>query len=355
MRITPVALIALVAACGGGSSKKVVKPPPPPPPPAVVEEPPPPPPPPLSIEERVAFQASCYADFVAEVPESFGRCYTEASQHDLVDSGQPPAVGVEAIGASMRPMWDAFKLEGEVRMTLVSGEDALTISLLRGTQEAPFNGLAPSGKTFGVFLARAQDLDDQGRPGSVRTYVDHGGMLAQLGAAPRGARNRAPYPTTGKVGPTILATGTELEATNIALIKAAFDRFNNKDWKGLTALYNSDAALYDQVLPADTEGTRAIGKYYAELGKGFPDAREKVEAIWGAGDFVVAETTFTGTNDGPAPGMGIKKATKKAATVRSAHVFRFVGGKVIQHWIFGNGLALPTQLGLIAPPAPPSP
>jgi hypothetical protein len=48
--------------------------------------------------------------------------------------------------------------------------------------------------------------------------------------------------------------------------------------------------------------------------------------------------------------MGIKKATKKAITLRSAHVFLLADGKVKQHWEFANGMAMAMQLGLIAPP-----
>lgn len=352
MRNVLVVVMVLVAACGGskGAGKKVVEPAPPPPP---VAEPAPPPPPPLSPEERLAVHGTCHADFVAEVPAVFARCFTGASEQELVDSGQPPAVGPEAIAAQMAPLWAGFTLEGEIRMNLVGGDSSLTIALLRGTHDGPYNGLAPTGKVFGVFVAEVHDLDDQGRHGAVRNYVDLGAMMAQLGAGPKGAKVRAPYTATGKPGPTVVATGAELEATNVALIQAGFDRFNQQDWKGFTALYARDAAIYEQVAPADTEGARAIGKFFAEVGKAFPDAREKVTSAWAAGDFVVAETTFTGTNNGPWPRLGLKKGTTKPVTTRSVHVFRFADGKVSQHWIFGNGLAIPTQLGLIAPPPAP--
>ena len=249
-------------------------------------------------------------------------------------------------------MWEAFNLEGQVRMNLANGDKALTIALLHGTQTDKFQGLPSSGKAFGVFVAEAQTLDDQGRHGAVRNYIDLAGMMAQLGGAPRGTKFRAPYVVTDKQPLVAIATGSDVETANVATIQGGFELFNKKDWKGLTAIYYPDAAISEQTAPADLQGAKAIGKYFAEVGKGFPDAQQKIEDIWAAGDFVVAETTFTGTNDGPLPSLGVKKATKKPVTVRTAHVFLLDGGKVSQQWIFGNGLAMPIQLGLIAAPAP---
>lgn len=349
MRSAWVIALGVVAACGGKApAKKIVKPEP------VVEkkEPPPPPPPPepLSLEKRLEVHGACFADFVGEKADLYGRCYTATSSEELVDSGQGPAVGPEAIAAASQPLWDAFTLQGEPRMVLASGEHALAISLLRGTQDAAFAGVEPAGKSFGVFLAEVMTLDDQGRHATVRAYMDLAGMAAQLGGGPKGAPVRKPYDATGRPAYQVIGDGGEVETANTALIQAAFDRFNQKDWKGLAAIYNKDAAIYEQIAADDTEGARAIGKYFAELGKAFPDAQQKVDDIWAAGDFVVAETTFTGTNQGASPTLGIKKATKKAVTVRRAHVFRFDAGKVIQHWVFTNGAALQLQLGLVAPP-----
>ncbi len=343
--------IGLMAACGGGKAapKKIEKPVETP----VAKPPPPPPPKPLTLEEKLQVHDGCFADFVAEVPEFFTRCYTATSSEEMIDTGEGPQVGTPAIAASTRPLWDAFKLAGEARMVLANGDNVLTIALVRGTQEQTFQGLPPTGKTFGVFVAEVMTLDDQGRHEAVRNYVDLGGMVASLGGGPKGAPFRKPYELTGRPAITAIGAGTEAETTNVAAVQAGFDKFNAKDWKGVAGIYTADAAIYEQMLPDDFDGAKAITKYYADLGKAFPAGQEQVTALWGAGDFVVAESTFTGTNDGPLARLGIKKGTKKAVTLHQAHVFRLDGGKVLQHWIFSNGLSAGLQLGLITPPAPP--
>jgi hypothetical protein len=49
--------------------------------------------------------------------------------------------------------------------------------------------------------------------------------------------------------------------------------------------------------------------------------------------------------------MGLKKKTGKPVTLRHLHVFKLAGGKVKEHWIFGNGMAMAMQLGMLGPPA----
>ena len=45
-----------------------------------------------------------------------------------------------------------------------------------------------------------------------------------------------------------------------------------------------------------------------------------------------------------------KKKTGKTATLHHANVFKLEGGKVKEHWIFGDGMAMAKQLELTPPP-----
>jgi steroid delta-isomerase-like uncharacterized protein len=354
MRITRAAVLVMVAACGGGGSqsKETVDPQP------VVTEPPPkkeppPPPKPLTVEERVAVHDSCFADFVAEAPDFFERCYTETSSDELVDTGDAPAVGIEAIMAASKPFWDGFALEGQLLLNVASENSLFTVAVLRGTHDADFMGMPPSGKTFGQLVAEVQNLDDKGRHGAARTYVDMGTFMAHLGGAKKGTKFR-PVAELGGEPRTVIAEGSELETANLAFVKAGFETFAKHDAKAMTALYTPDAVISQQMAPADVKGAKAITKMFKEFFKAFPDASLEVTSSWAAGDFVVAEATLTGTNKAAAKGMGIKKATKKPITLRTAHVFQIVDGKVAQHWEFANGLSMAIQLGLVKPPPPPA-
>jgi ketosteroid isomerase-like protein len=364
MRMTIASALAVFAACGGSKPAPSTTPDPGGNPPQPVEAssevkeaPPPPPAPPapkpMTLEERVAFHEGCFKDFLAEKPDFFDRCYTAESSDEMVDGGQPPAVGPEAIRTMNKPFWDGFTLKGESQLTIASGDNVFVVALMNLTNDGQFMGAPPTKKTSGVLFAEVQNLDAKGRHGTVRGYVDLGTFMAHINGAPKGMKVRPSLELTGKPGVTLIGTGSDAENANMATVKSGFEKFNAKDWKGLSALYTADAVISQQNLPVDQKGTKEIDKMFKELSKAFPDAKEEVVTTWAAGDYVVAETVFTGTNKAAAPGMGIAKATKKPVTLRTAHVMQLEGGKVKKHLVFSNGLAMAMQLGLIKPPAPP--
>jgi predicted ester cyclase len=316
------------------------------------EEPPPPPPKKLTLEERIAFHDGCFADFVKESPAFIDRCYTEESSEELVDSGDPVARGKAEILAASKPFWDAFALEGKGMINLANGDNLISVAWMGGTNDGPMMGQPATNGKFGIVVAEVQNLDAQGRHGNVRVYVEMGSMMAQLTKAKQPHRKALPAPTAE--AQTIVATGSDAETANVELVKAGFELFNKHDAKGLAAKYAADGMLSQQAMPVDAKGTKAITALFTELFKAFPDAAQQIDGIWGAGDYVVVETTITGTNKGPFKTMGLAKATGKPVKLREVHVFQIADGKAKNHWAIVNGMAFGMQLGLIKPPAPPA-
>ncbi len=363
MRIASTLAFTLLVACGGGKSNSNTTPPPDdpeedqdipdeePPPEEVEKRPPPPPPEPMTLEQRVAFHDGCFDSFLAEEPDFFKRCYTESSSDELVDA-QPAAQGIAAIEAATMPFWQGFALEGKEILTIASGTNVASVGAMRTTNDADFMGMPATNKTAGLLVLEVMDLDDQGRHGIVRTYLDMGTWMTQLGMGPKGAKSRKVMELPTAEPTTVIATGSETETKNLALLQTGIDLVNKHDAKGLAKMFTKDAVVSDQAMPADVKGTKNIEKMFKSLFTAFPDAKEEVAQSWAAGDYVFAETVMTGTNKGKFPEMGIKKATKKSVRVRTAHVFKLVDGKVAEHWRFTNGMAVAMQLGLVkAPPA----
>jgi steroid delta-isomerase-like uncharacterized protein len=196
-----------------------------------------------------------------------------------------------------------------------------------------------------------------GRHGTVRVYVDIATFTAHIAGAPKGVHVRPPL-TLDRMrekNQTIIGTGSDAENANLATLKSWIDGFNAKDWKNLSALYASDAVVAQNHVAVGQRGTKEIDRLFKELGTAFPDAKEETVTMWAAGDYVVMETVFTGTNKAAAPGIGIRKAANKPVSLRTAHVLHFDDGKIEQHWIYANGMSMMTQLGLFkAPPANPA-
>ncbi len=345
MRLINGILLAALAACGGSGKPEPKRTP------KAVDKPKPKPAPPkkLTLEERLAVHEGCFKAWVGEDEKLFDRCYTDESTEEDVDSGEDPREGIDEIRAGTRPFWDGFTMAGDTLLTLASGDEVITVNRLTGTHDGPYMEVAASGKKFGLLYAEVQTIDDKGRVAKVRVYFDNGTMLGQLGMTK--AKVRPAEVAAGGEAPRPVITGqdAETEEANANTVKGGFELFNKRDWKGLVALYAADAVVADQLRPADAKGAKGIDKLLKELTKAFPDAHEEVGTMWSAGDYVIAATTFTGTNKAAAPGMGITKATKKPVKLQTLHVLRLADGKVAEQWIFGNGVALATQLGLVPP------
>jgi len=302
----------------------------------------------MTMEETVACHAQCSKRWSGKDASLYKDCYTADSSVEMMDAGDPVAKGVEAIEASDKPYWDAFSFTSEVVLQLANGDDSLTMEHMVATNDGPMMGMKPTGKKVSMLVAELQNLDDKGRHGAVRVYMDMGTMMGQLGLSKNKVR-----PVTelqGEDADPVFAGGTEDEEDNVTTVRTGFDKFNAHDAKGLTAMYADNAILSAQDLPADLTGPKAIKGLIDGVFTGFPDAKFELGKIWPAGDYVVAEVTFTGTNKGPVAPFGIKKATKKAATMHELHVFQLSEGKIVEQWIMVNGMAMAMQLGLIPPP-----
>jgi predicted ester cyclase len=78
--------------------------------------------------------------------------------------------------------------------------------------------------------------------------------------------------------------------------------------------------------------------------KGFPMYRLKAEDIIEQGDKVVVRARISGTHLGEFNGI---PATGRSIDLPFMIIYRFEGGKIAEHWMEANHLALLTQLGVI--------
>ena len=356
--------ILLAAACGGSQDTKPVNPnegmaeqtppteptePTQPTEPAKPTEPPAPPPKKLTTEELVKAHDACFAAFLAKDEKKMTDCYTADATAEMVDSGMPAAKGQAANVQEDRALWTGFPdIAGGTVANIASGNTLAHIAVITGTNTGEFAGQKPSGKKMGMMALEMVELSDDGKHQNVRLYVDQATMAGHLGWHKNKVRAFMDAP---KGEPKVaIGTDSETERKNVQTITDGFAAFNKKDWKALEAIFADDAVLADQNAPADVKGKKNVMKQYKEFHTAFPDVNVAVGKIWGAGDYVVVEDTFSGTNNGASKALGIKKKTGKPVTTHSAHVFKLEGGKVKEHWHFGNGMALAMQLGLMAPP-----
>jgi len=101
-------------------------------------------------------------------------------------------------------------------------------------------------------------------------------------------------------------------------------------------------------LPGSLPGPAGFADGVRRLLAAFPDARNEIDDIVAEGDRVVVRWTMTGTHTGG--GLGVP-ATGRAVRVAGITMSRVVDGRIAEHWIYRDDIAMLRQLGLMAAPS----
>jgi predicted ester cyclase len=330
-----------------------------PPPAAPAEAAKPPAPPPATAEERTKLYKDCWAQFNAKDWTKFQGCYAENATSEQVDFGMPPLAGrSNIIDKNVKLFAAAFPdLTGESQLTVQSGNDVVSVVLLKGTHKGalpgPAGDIAPTNKKIGYLAVHHVTLTPDGRAVARERFIYDGGtFMGQLGQSPAPVRKALEQGWADK--PLLVSSGSEAEKANLAALGAWTAAVNKHEAAAVTALSTDDVVFSDQTGPADKVGKKEVQKSHEEMFKGFPDMKVDQTAAWAAGDYVISAGRFTGTNTGDVPSMKLKK-TGKPVSAEYYQVTRLAGGKVKNVWLFSNGIAFAAQLGILpAPKAAPA-
>jgi predicted ester cyclase len=308
---------------------------------------------PRTPEDRVARYRECWDYFNKQSWDSFKACYTDNAQSEQVGT-RPPLKGAEAILADAKAFDQSFPdAQGTLRIILATDDKVVGLAVMNGTHSGPLPGpdgkvIPATNKPIGIYMGHVIHFDATGdKATSEEAYMDSPTLMAQIGLSPAPARPVEPKPTAAPV--VAIARGTETEKKNVEAFKAQGELFNKRDLAGMAAYNAADAAFHDLTMPKDLDG-RGNAEELAGFIKAFSDSRLVFTSVRGAGDYVVATGTFEGTNDGPAPAMGIKQATKKSVKVPFLEISRYEDAKVKDDWVAFDSMAFAMQLGLMPPP-----
>lgn len=341
-------------------------PPPPPPPPPVTPAPvettaatPPvaPAPPPATGAERARWFQECWVAFNVKDWAKFGPCYSDHATSEEVDAGKPAANGrAEILKMVQGQSAEAPDQVGDIQLLLVNGNNIAAVGHLKGTNTGPIptpGGEIPATKKkFGFLMGHVVDSTEDGRAvAHDRFYIDGATFMGQVGLAKMPHRKVMDKGWAEK--PVVLATGSDVEKANLAAAPKMLEAFNKHDIAGLLALMADDVVFSEAASPVDYVGKKAVEKSYKDMFKAFSDVKLEITRSWAAGDYLVWEGSFVGTNDGAMPSGGINKPTGKKVSARFLEIDKLYGGKLKNIWIFDNGMSFAAQLGLLPPPPPP--
>ena len=133
----------------------------------------------------------------------------------------------------------------------------------------------------------------------------------------------------------------------VKTVQRFYDAFGEGDLDAAVAVFAEGVRIIDPDL-GPVEGHDAMRDYLDGLKGPVPDARVIVERVFEAGDTVIVEGRFTGTNTGPLPGPdGELPASGHAVDLPFADFSRLAGGKIVEYRTYYDQVALLTQLGLM--------
>lgn len=309
---------------------------------------------PLTAEQKVKAYQAVWRALNAKDFAKFQSMWAEGATSEMLDMG-PPLVGAAAITETgAKGFANGFPdATGESQLTLVNGNNVLGVVLLRGTNTGtfvtPMGPVPPTGKKVGFLAAHSIELNDAGKVTKEVVAYDGGTVAGQLGLMP--VPHRKALDSGWAEKPVVIATGSDVEKSNLAAYTKEVEGFNKHDAAAALATAADDIVFSELSSPADSTGKKESIKGAEEMFKAFPDAKLDVKSAWAAGDYVVSTGTWSGTNTGDMPSMKLKK-TGKAVSVHFIEIDKFTAGKTKNIWLFMNGAAFASQLGLLPSKAP---
>lgn len=338
--LVPVTLAAL-AACGG------------PAPPAqapAAAAPPPPPAKKFDPQERVKWYQDCWGLFNDRKWDEFKGCYAPTATSRQAGYGKPDVSGAEAIVAASQELPAmAPDVRGDQQLILVNSGRLASLTVIHGTQTGPMKDakgadMKPTGRKFGFLFAHSIEVDEATQTVTREFGVDDSATFAaQIGLSREPAR---PVMAAPKSATVVIAANDAKEAANIGTERATVDAWNRHDPDAIAKYTAAKFIAHDATSPHDMDA-KANNASNNEFWRGFGDAR-LTGRYWAAGDYVVMDGMFEGTNDGDFAPMKISKTGRKVS-VPFLEIDRFEDGKVRESWVIFDSASLAAQL---AGPAP---
>lgn len=135
------------------------------------------------------------------------------------------------------------------------------------------------------------------------------------------------------------------KATNGALIRWAFDRFNARDVDAVRSLWT--ASTIERFPDTTVTGSQAIGDYFEAFFAALPDAHMAIVALAEQDEHVFVQWRITGTHTG-APFQSLQPSGRRVELDGMDH-FTVIDGKVAANFVVYDQLQFARCIGLMPP------
>jgi predicted ester cyclase len=133
----------------------------------------------------------------------------------------------------------------------------------------------------------------------------------------------------------------ELEKNKALARRIIEEAFNRRTPSALGPLVAPSFRSHNPRIPPGPGGLEAFARGFIE---GFADFSGRIGEVVAEGDRVVVYVDWQGTHTGTFAGVAPTGRKVEFATIE---IFRFSGGKLVEHWDVADRMALLTGLGLV--------
>jgi steroid delta-isomerase-like uncharacterized protein len=123
---------------------------------------------------------------------------------------------------------------------------------------------------------------------------------------------------------------------NLKLIRAHYQAVNTHDFDRFQTFYGDSIVWHDPGLRRPIKGPRAVGQRLRTLTTAVPDLKWKLDNLFGQGQQVCAQFTFTGTLKGDLTNSRgrVIGASGKAIRIQAVGVYTINRGKIVNSKIY---------------------
>jgi steroid delta-isomerase-like uncharacterized protein len=123
---------------------------------------------------------------------------------------------------------------------------------------------------------------------------------------------------------------------NLKLIRARYQAVNAHDFERFQSFYGDSIVWHDPGLRRPIKGPRAVGQRLRTLTTAVPDLKWKLDKLFGQGQHVCAQFTFTGTQKGDLTNSRgeIIAASGKTIRIQAVGVYTISRGKIVDSRIY---------------------
>ena len=138
--------------------------------------------------------------------------------------------------------------------------------------------------------------------------------------------------------------------TNKEIVRRFYEEvFNQRNVDAIDELVHPQFLNHDPT-PVASRDPESMKQFIHTITQAFPDHHHAIEDLIAEGDKVVMRCTLTATHQGLFPGFLEMPPTGKSICQRQIHILRIQDGKVAEHQVVRDDLAMMQQLGLIPQP-----